>query len=102
MRPREARLNDLLLITSVGGLMLGTAVISCLVPYVVILRCRFLFEPRDLWVGIFVQDHKRRVYVLPVPMFGLIVMWGHASDCPTSASGCWCGWDSAYSWRLHR
>ena len=95
--------SDLLLLA--GGLVLGAAVIvsvatwasalriASLVAWAAALRCRFLFEPRDLWVGIFVQEHKRRVYVLPVPMFGLIVMWGHASDCPTSASGCWCGWD---------
>jgi len=59
------------------------------------LRTRLIFEPRDVWVGVFVQPHRRRAYVLPIPMLGLVVMWGHSSACPTLASGCWCGWDRA-------
>lgn len=32
-----------------------------------------LFEPRDLWIGVFVDTKKRRVYVLPLPTLGIII-----------------------------
>ena len=34
---------------------------------------RFLFEPRDLWVGLYWDDRKRRLYVLPLPMLGVVI-----------------------------
>ena len=37
------------------------------------MRIRPLFEPRDLWVGLYFDTRRRRVYVLPVPCFGLVI-----------------------------
>lgn len=30
-------------------------------------RCALLFEPRDLWIGVFVDTERRRLYVALVP-----------------------------------
>lgn len=32
-----------------------------------------LFAWYDLWVGVFVDTAKRRVYIFPVPMLGVVV-----------------------------
>lgn len=32
---------------------------------------RFMFEWRDLWVGLFLDTAKRRIYILPIPIFGV-------------------------------
>lgn len=36
-------------------------------------RIRPLFAWYDLWVGLFVDTHKKRLYILPVPCLGLVV-----------------------------
>jgi hypothetical protein len=36
---------------------------------------RFIFAWYDLWVGAFVDTAKRRVYVFPIPMCGIIISW---------------------------
>jgi hypothetical protein len=33
----------------------------------------FIFEPCDLWVGVYIDRVKRRVYILPVPCFGIVI-----------------------------
>jgi hypothetical protein len=44
------------------------------------MEVRFIFEPRDLWVGVFIgklerQDglRSRAVYILPFPCVGIVV-----------------------------
>ena len=39
------------------------------------MKLRFLFDPCDLWVGIFIDHAKRRVYVLPLPCLGIVIHW---------------------------
>jgi len=39
-------------------------------------RIRPVFAWYDLWIGLFVDWPKRRVYVFPVPMLGIMVEWG--------------------------
>jgi hypothetical protein len=36
---------------------------------------RFLFEPRDLWIGVYL-DTRRRIYVLPLPCVGVVIHYG--------------------------
>lgn len=40
------------------------------------MNVRFMFAWYDFWVGVFVDTKKRRVYVFPVPMFGLVIDCG--------------------------
>jgi hypothetical protein len=37
---------------------------------------RVKFEPRDLWLGVFVDTVKRRVYVCLVPMLPVVIRYG--------------------------
>lgn len=37
------------------------------------LRLRPIFAWYDLWIGVFVDVPKRRLYVFPVPMFGIVI-----------------------------
>lgn len=34
---------------------------------------RPIWEPRDLWVGAFLDTKKRRLYLLPLPTLGLVL-----------------------------
>ncbi len=35
----------------------------------------FLFEPRDLWIGAYINWAKRRLYILPLPTLGIVLQW---------------------------
>lgn len=37
------------------------------------MKIRLIFAWYDLWVGAFVDTGKRRVYVFPIPCFGIVV-----------------------------
>lgn len=37
------------------------------------MRVRFIFAWYDLWVGVFIDRAKRRIYVLPLPCVGIAV-----------------------------
>ena len=37
------------------------------------LQISLLFEPRDAWVGAFVDTAKRRLYLFGIPMLGLVL-----------------------------
>ena len=38
-------------------------------------RVRPIFAWYDLWIGLFVDRAKRRVYVFPLPCLGLVIEW---------------------------
>lgn len=40
------------------------------------MRIRPIFAWYDIWVGIFIDQKKRRVYVLPLPCIGFYIQWG--------------------------
>lgn len=40
----------------------------------------------DLWVGVFIDRAKRRVYVFPLPMVGLVFEWGGRQSVSPKAS----------------
>ncbi len=35
-----------------------------------------MFAWYDIWVGVFIDQAKRRVYVFPVPCFGFVIQLG--------------------------
>jgi hypothetical protein len=37
------------------------------------MRVRFLFAWYDLWIGIFWDRQKRKLYVLPLPCVGVVI-----------------------------
>lgn len=37
------------------------------------MRVRLIFAWYDLWVGVFIDRPKRRVYVFLVPMLGIVI-----------------------------
>ncbi len=39
------------------------------------MKIRPLFAWYDLWIGIFIDRNKRRVYILPLPCIGLTIEW---------------------------
>lgn len=36
---------------------------------------RPIFAWYDLWVGVFVDRPKRRIYIFPIPCVGLVLTW---------------------------
>lgn len=40
-----------------------------------VITIALLFEPRDLWVGVFLDTRKRAIYILPLPCLGVRVSW---------------------------
>lgn len=36
-------------------------------------RIEFIFKWFDLWVGLFWDSKKKWLYILPIPMFGIII-----------------------------
>lgn len=43
------------------------------------MRVRPIIAWYDLWVGLFWDGRKRRLYVFPVPCVGFYIEWGGAS-----------------------
>jgi hypothetical protein len=37
------------------------------------MKAKFIFAWYDLWIGIFIDKSKRRVYIFPVPCFGIMI-----------------------------
>ena len=36
---------------------------------------RPMFAWYDFWVGVFLDRQKSRLYIFPVPMFGIVIEW---------------------------
>ena len=54
-----------------------------------IYRARLMFAWYDLWLGVFVDKDRRRVYVFPIPMFGVCFefrRWFWSRDTSTDAA----------------
>lgn len=39
------------------------------------MKINFIFAWYDLWVGVFIDQAKRKVYILPVPMLGIVITY---------------------------
>jgi hypothetical protein len=44
------------------------------------MKVRLLFEPCDLWIGAYWDRKRRRLYLLPVPCFGLVLQFKDRKD----------------------
>ncbi len=40
------------------------------------MKVRPMFAWYDMWVGIFVDTAKRKIYIFPVPCFGVVIELG--------------------------
>jgi len=45
-------------------------------------KVRPIFAWFDLWVGIFIDRPKRRIYVFPLPCIGIVIERGPADPTP--------------------
>jgi hypothetical protein len=36
---------------------------------------RLIFAWYDLWIGVFIDQTRRRVYVFPIPTLGIVIEW---------------------------
>lgn len=54
------------------------------------MKVRPIFAWYDLWVGVFWDTSKRRLYVLPLPCIGLVFEFGErrVSPSPSQSYGC--------------
>lgn len=39
-----------------------------------------IFAWYDLWIGVFVDTKKKRLYVFPIPCCGLVIQWGETTE----------------------
>jgi hypothetical protein len=68
------------------------------------MKVRFLFAWYDVWVGAYWDRAKRSLYVMPLPMLGIVFDFGmpesHASTCSArdgfDYEPCTCGFDAAW------
>lgn len=40
------------------------------------MKVRPIFAWFDLWIGVFIDRPRHRVYVFPIPCFGIVITWG--------------------------
>lgn len=46
------------------------------------MKIKFIFAWYDLWVGVFIDTLKSRLFIFPIPMFGLVIDWsGVETEC---------------------
>lgn len=43
-------------------------------------RIKFLFAWYDIWIGVFYDKKKKWLYILPIPMFGIIIKLSPFTD----------------------
>jgi hypothetical protein len=48
-------------------------------------RLRLLWEPRDMWVGVYREPARRRTYICPIP--GVVLLLAPPHDGPAESSG---------------
>jgi len=36
-------------------------------------RIKFIFAWYDIWVGVFIDTDKRKLYIFPIPCFGFVI-----------------------------
>ncbi len=46
------------------------------------MSARVIFAWYDIWIGIFIDRPRRRIYVFPFPMIGLVIHLGPKADTP--------------------
>lgn len=39
-------------------------------------RVKPIFAWYDFWVGVYIDRANKRIYVLPLPMLGIVIEWG--------------------------
>lgn len=39
------------------------------------MKIKFLFAWYDIWIGVFIDKAKRKVFVFPLPMLGFVISW---------------------------
>lgn len=44
------------------------------------MKVNLFFAWFDLWVGVFIDRKRKRLYILPVPCLGLLIRWGTAPE----------------------
>lgn len=37
------------------------------------MKIKFIFVWYDLWIGIFIDKNKRKIYILPLPCIGIVI-----------------------------
>lgn len=39
------------------------------------MRVKLIFAWYDLWIGVFIDKSKRKIYIFPIPMFGIVITY---------------------------
>lgn len=39
------------------------------------LKFKLLFAWYDLWIGIFIDKSKRKIYIFPIPCLGIVIQY---------------------------
>lgn len=37
------------------------------------MKVKLLFAWYDIWIGLFIDKPKRKLYIFPIPMFGIVI-----------------------------
>lgn len=53
------------------------------------MQVHLFFAWFDFWVGVYYDRRNRRVYILPLPMIGLMLEWGRAAPVVRERQWLW-------------